>query len=337
MTTSGEAGGFSVGMKTRPMAVSRVNRTWLYHLAALGLVLAGPVAGAAPPADPEATVVQELVVTARAGGPAWWRVANGASTVYVLGVPEALPRGLKWDMTLTRRRLAGARELIEPPVVTANLGDLFALLNARKHYRSKAPMESALPPGLRARFLAARPRLTGDPRAYSGWTPLVAGLLMVSDFRRRAGLEIREPAGTVTRLARSQGLRVVAAGTFRAITLIRAAETGQDQSGPACLADALDEIDAGADQIRAAGEGWAHGDVATALGAQRGYEKCLNSLPEGVDVAAKAMTGATTAIAAALAVPGHSVAVVNLRTLLAEGGVLQRLQARGYAVARPDQ
>ena len=319
------------------MADSRVNRTRLFRLVALSLVLAGPAAGAAPTADPEATVVQELVVTGRAGGPAWWRVSKGASTVYVLGVPEALPRGLKWDMTLTRRRLAGADELIEPPVVTANLGDLFALLNARKRYRSKGPMENALPPDLRARFLAARPRLTSDARAYSGWTPLVAGLLMVSDFRRRAGLEVREPAGTVARLARSQGLKVVPAGTFRAVTLIRAAEMGLAQSGPACLADALDEIDAGAGQIRAAAEGWAHGDVASALAAQRGYEKCLNSLPEGADVAAKAMTGATTAIAAALAVPGHSVAVVNLRTLLAEGGVLQRLQARGYAVARPDQ
>ncbi len=319
------------------MADSRVYPTRLFRLVALGLSLAGAASAAAPTADPEATVVQELVVTARAGGPAWWRVTNGASTVYVLGVPEALPRGLKWDMTLTRRRLRDAHELIEPPVVTAGLGDLFALLNARKHFRSKGPMENALPADLRARFLAERPRLNTDPRAYSGWTPLVAGLLMVSDFRRRAGLESRQPAGSITRLARNQGLKVVPAGTFRAVSLVRAAETGLAESGPACLADALDEIDAGAGLVRTAAEGWAHGDVAAALAAQRGYEKCLNSLPEGVDVASKATADTTNTIAAALAAPGHSVAVVSLRTLLAEGGVLQRLQARGYTVARPDQ
>ncbi len=312
-------------------------RTWRRRIIALWVALGGGPALAAPAADPEATVVQELVVTAHAGGPAWWRVTNGASTVYVLGVPEALPRGLKWDMTLTRRRLAGAHELIEPPVVTAGLGDLFAILNARKHYRSHGPMENTLPADLKARFLATRLRLTGDPRAYSGWTPLVAGLLMVSDFRRRAGLQEREPAGTVTRLARSQGVKVVPAGTFRAVALIRAAETGLALSGPACMADALDEIDAGAGRVKAAAEGWAHGDVAAALTAERGYEKCLNSLPEGADVAGRAMTETTTAIASALVFPGRSVAVVNLRTLLAEGGVLQRLQTRGYAVARPDQ
>jgi hypothetical protein len=310
-------------------------------LIAVGLALAtsAPAATSAPGAartpDPEATVVQELVVTSHAGGPAWWRVSSGGSTVYVLGVPEALPKGSRWDMTLTRRRLTGAQELIEPPVVTAGLGDLFALLGARKHFRSKGPMENTLPADLRARFLAERPRLNGDARAYSGWTPLVAALLMVSDFRRRAGLQEREPAGTVTRLARSQDVKVVPAGKFRAVSLVRAAEIGLSQSGPACMADALDEIEAGADRVKAAAEGWAHGDVAAALTAQRGYEKCLVSLPEGVDIATQTMIDTTATIAAALAVPGHSVAVVNLRTLLAQGGVLQRLQARGYTVSLP--
>src|ERR1700722_14860563 len=76
----------------------------------------------------------------------------------------------------------------------------------------------------------------------------------------------------------------------------------------------------GAGQERWAAEGWARGDVAAALSAQRGYEKCLGSLPEGANVAARAMADSADAIAAALAVPGHSVAVVNLRTLLAQGG-----------------
>ena len=307
----------------------------------IGLALASATVAVAQkagaPTDPEATVVQELVVTAGAGGPAWWRVSNGTSTVYVLGVPEALPKGLKWDTNLTRRRLASAYELIEPPVVTAGLGDLFTLLSARKYFRSKGPMENTLPAELRARFLAERQRLTSDPRAYSGWTPLVAALLMVSDFRRRSGLEAREPAGSITRLARSQGLRVVPAGRFRAVSLVRAAETGLAKAGPACLADALDEIDAGPAQVRTAAAGWAHGDVAAALTAQRGYEKCLNSLPEGADLVNETMTDTTATISAALVAPGHSVAVVNMRTLLAQGGVLQRLQARGYAVARPGQ
>src|SRR5205085_5395909 len=102
-------------------------------------------------------------------------------------------------------------------------------------------------------------------------------------------------------------------------------------------ADALDEIEAGAGRLKSAGEGWARGDVAVALSAQRGFEKCLASLPEGADVVSKSMDDTTAAIAAALGKPGHSVAIVNLRTLVAQGGVLQRLRAQGYKVITPDQ
>ena len=42
-------------------------------------------------------------------------------------------------------------------------------------------------------------------------------------------------------------------------------------------------------------------------------------------------------IAAALTKPGHSLALVNLRALLAPGGVLQQLQAKGFKIDRPDQ
>lgn len=304
---------------------------------AIGLFIAlAASAHAAPtPADPEAAVVQELVVTSAGGGPAWWRVSNGASTVYVLGVPEALPRGLRWDTTLLRRRLADAHELIAPPVMTAGLGDIFPLLAARRHFRSHGPMEAALPPDLRARFQTDRSALTRDPRAYSGWTPLAAALLMVGDFRKQARMEAGEPAGAVIRAAHDLNVKVVPAGRYKAVPFVRAVDADQSVLGPACLADALDEIEAGAARVDAAAAGWTRGDVALALSAQRGYEKCLASLPQGADIPARAMTDITEAITQALATPGHSVAVVNLRTLLARGGVLQRLQARGYTVTLP--
>jgi hypothetical protein len=44
------------------------------------------------------------------------------------------------------------------------------------------------------------------------------------------------------------------------------------------------------------------------------------------------MADATSAIASALRSGGTSVAVVNLRTLLAQEGVLQRLKAQGFTV-----
>ena len=51
------------------------------------------LAAAAPPRalpldDPEGNIVEELVVTAREAGPAWWRVSDADTTVYILALPE---------------------------------------------------------------------------------------------------------------------------------------------------------------------------------------------------------------------------------------------------------
>ena len=38
--------------------------------------------------DPEGAIVEELVVVARDRGPAWWRVSDDDTTVYILALPD---------------------------------------------------------------------------------------------------------------------------------------------------------------------------------------------------------------------------------------------------------
>ena len=64
--------------------------------------------------DPNETLVEELVVTARLPGPAWWRVSDADSTVYVMGVPSVIPKGSGWDPSVLERRLEGANLVILP-------------------------------------------------------------------------------------------------------------------------------------------------------------------------------------------------------------------------------
>ena len=82
----------------------------------------------------------------------------------------------------------------------------------------------------------------------------------------------------------------------------------------------------------AAARGWARGDVRTALTTPRGYEACFNSIPAGAEIAQRAMNDETHAIEKALETPGRVVAVVSLRTLLAQDGVLAKLRTDGYAI-----
>ena len=305
--------------------------------AAAAVFAAGAGLAVAAAADPQATVVDGLVVSARQPGPAWWRVSSPTSTVYVLGVPGALPKGTTWDPATAARRLKGATEIILPPTLSADAGDTVAVIAILSHLHTSTPMEDSLPAPLKARFEADRAKVSGDPRTYSHWRPAVAALQMVSDYRRRNGLDSNEPAKTLRRMAAIEGVHAAPAATYKAVPLFKALETEAGAVGSICLTDALDEIEAGPGPAHAAAEGWARGDVHAALAEQRGYEKCANSFPDGATLTRQSMHDTASAIAQALAKPGHAVAIVNLRSLLAPGGVLLQLQARGFKIAKPDE
>jgi hypothetical protein len=107
--------------------------------AMIGVALAGAIwvpavfaltaAGGGSPAatqlqDPEAAVVQELVVVASPPGPAWWTIERGEASIYIMGLPdEPLPKGQLWDHATLRRHLGGAAELIIPVEATAGFSD----------------------------------------------------------------------------------------------------------------------------------------------------------------------------------------------------------------------
>ena len=76
--------------------------TFARPLALLALLLAGPAS--AQVADPDSVLVEELVVTGRLPGPAWWRVSDADTTVYILALPETdIPPGLAWGCPAARR------------------------------------------------------------------------------------------------------------------------------------------------------------------------------------------------------------------------------------------
>jgi hypothetical protein len=105
----------------------------------------------------------------------------------------------------------------------------------------------------------------------------------------------------------------------------------------ACLGWALDDVEAGEARARRAAEGWARGDVATALTAPRGFDGCLLVLTGGAELWNDVSRDEANAIAGALGKPGHAVALVGLRRLLAENGVIARLEAKGLTVAGPGE
>jgi len=297
------------------------------------LALTPGVAGAQQSRDPEATVVQELIVTAPSGGPAWWSVSKGASTVWILGTPSDLPKGFSWDQRVLDRRIGQSRAVLLPPEAHAGLMDIFGIMAAQRRLKSREPLEVRAPAPLGARFVAATAALGRAPKDYDHWNGLMAGVMMSADFRRKAGLEPFAPLPAIRRAAEKRRVPVSNVADYPFMPTLRAgiAEVTPELEW-VCLAAAVDEIDKGPDAFRAAARGWAVGDVRTALTTPRGYEVCFNSIPAGADIARRAMNDETRAIEKALQTPGRVIAVVSLRTLLAQGGVLEQLRADGYSI-----
>jgi hypothetical protein len=306
-------------------------------------LIAAPAAAQAPAKpdsnDPDAVLVEELVVMGRLPGPAWWRVqtADGASTVYVLGAPSLAPKHMAWDQGVFQRRLAGAHEVILPfsgPRVhlMGAPGAFFGYLRLR----SSRPFEESLDPATRARFAAARARVGQPADRYKLNNALAAALELLNDYRDHEGLTTTDPSKLIKLLAQRAKVPVKQKA-YDLGPLIGAASRTPAAAARACLDDALAVVEAGPGGIHAAAKAWAGGDTLGALGAERSYEKCLAAAPGALAFDARTKADEVEAIEDALKTPGHAIAVVQLRPLLAQGGVLDRLRGAGYVVKTPGE
>lgn len=289
------------------------------------------------PNDPDAVLVEELVVVARDRGPAWWSVSNGTSTVYVLGAPSLAPKRTPWDTTTLQRRLVGANEVILPfqQVKVHFARSLGAAWNLMR-LRSGAAFEDTLDPATRARFVAAREKIGQPAGRYRTKNALAAGLLLAGDYRDRSGLTNADAAKVVKVYAQMAKVPLVQ-HNYDIGPVMGAIIRTPPEAGRACLDAVLDQVEAGPGVTTAAARAWAQGDTPGALANERTYERCVNMVPGAQAFDARTKADQVAAIEQALKKPGHSLAVVQLRPLLAEGGVLDQLRARGYQVKTPGE
>lgn len=313
-------------------------RTFLAASAALFLTLASPAGAQAPdPYDPDGVLVEELVVTARLPGPAWWRVSDADTTVYVLGAPSVAPKRQAWDRMLFDKRLEGASQVILPfnglKVKLAGApGAMFSYLRLK----SGRPFEDGLDPASRARFVAARTKLGQPADHYKVSHPLAAGLMMINDYRDKESLTTTDPTKLIRYLAQRKKVRIVQR-SYDLGPLLGAVSRTSAAAGRTCLDEALHEVEAGPGGVQAASRAWADGDVLDALTAERSYERCMAVTPGALAFDSRVKADQVADIISALKFPGHSIAVVQLRPLLSQGGVLDRLRAAGYTVKTPGE
>jgi len=311
------------------------------HLKLTGLALAAAavVAGGARAQvidDPQANVVEALVVSAKLPGPAWWRVTDADTTIYVLGTPNALPKGMAWDKSVLEHRLDGAFAVITPSEWRAGLTDLPGLLKLRKRLKGDdawVRRSPALAARLRGAWAAADPK---DPDGWKDWKPLIVALQLDSKADHKAELQGMEPEKTIKALARKHKAKPRPAQVHKAMPMLKAlVREHTEEAGLVCLAETLDTVEAGPGAPRLAAEAWAQGRVKAALAGPRSDERCELLLPGVADAKRQSVDDEVGALAELLKTPGHAIAVFPMRGLVAEGGVLDKLRARGITVRTP--
>jgi uncharacterized protein YbaP (TraB family) len=305
---------------------------------ALGQPQGVPITPARPdPNDPDAVIVEELVVTAKLPGPAWWSVSTPNAKVYVLGAPSLAPKKMAWDRLVFDRRLTGASEVIVPfqDVKVTVLGSFGAAFNYLR-LKSGGPFENTLDPATRARFVAVREQLGEPAQHYGTKNPLAAGLLLASDYRDKNALTTTDPTKLIKLLARQDHVPV-RQRSYNIGPLMGAILKTPEPAGRGCFDEVLAQAEAGPGVTRAAARAWAGGDVRGALGNERTFERCFALVPGAQKFDGQTKADMVADIEAALKRPGHAIAVVPLRPLLAQGGVLDQLRAKGFTVTTPGE
>jgi len=267
--------------------------------------------------------------------PAWWRVSDGRSEIWIIGAPRVTPRDFTWDTSGLERRLAGATTLIVGPQPKGRVAEAGLLLANLVELRSSGPMEDGLSPSVRRQFVAARQAIGQDARHYAGWKPAVAGYWLSHDFFKAYDLQSGQVEGKVRKLAHDKGLTEIASGVVDSSEMISQFKSLGPKGQEACLAASVHDIAIGPDRLRALAEGWARGDVTTPP-IDAVDRACLAAAPAFGAAFERAAIQDSAAIVQALSRgQPRAVAEFDLPTLTMQGGVLDRLRARGLQVSGP--
>jgi hypothetical protein len=282
-----------------------------------------------------------------------WRVSKGAHDLWILATLQPLPKNMTWRSQAVEQRIASSQVVISPPQVDADIGFfrgltlIPSLLRARKSPDGRT-LEQLLPHDLYIRWLALRVKYLGSG-GDENKRPMLAALDLYEHALDQSGLTADEKVwDTIEKAAHKDHVplqRVVlslkvddAKGAVRDLSKIP-----QDAEID-CFAKTVERIETDLGPMRQRANFWSLGDIEGLRSLPYPDEEvaCLNAflaVPEFRDPYERARGQIAdlwlSAADAALEKNGSSFAVLPIRLLLKEDGILDRLRAKGYAVQEP--
>lgn len=318
------------------------------------MVVASPaVAQVQPTPSPEREIEPVLV---RMPGPGMWKVRKGENTLWVLGTVSPLPAGMEWNSGKVRSVIRRADAVLGAPSVVVNADIGFfgklalapSLMGVRANPDGKR-LEEVVSPATYARWSTLKQRYIGRDRSVEQWRPMFAGMELYTHAIRDHGLRGGNlVSDEVHKAIKQRGIKPVSASATVKVKNPKAIvkEFKSTRFGDLeCFEKTLDRVERDLPTLSARADAWATGDVAALarlpnpdLGkvcerAMLGGEFAAKHGMDTLDAQSRRnwIAGAETSLAR------HRVtfAMLPMHDVLAPGGLVAALAAKGYVVDPP--
>ncbi len=330
---------------------------WRALLLAASTVVPGATAqedGGSQP-RPVDLVEEEIQVLGKLPGPPLWKVTRGDHVLWILGTPELVPDGLRWQSDSIEKVLAQSREYLTSRAVTVRASNPVRVVRGLRQFRrtrripDRETLEDLLPEDLYQLFSETRLRYAPKQDDLERLRPNVAAKELFDSAAQSAGMErwhiIHRAIERSARKHRVKEVRTVLSKRFKDSTdLLDEMEEMSGGAEQTCLQARLQGLDAQLEAHARLAAAWAVGDLAS-LRAHPGdpaTEACdprrLAPDPEELrEMESRSWELWLENAERALSNNDSTFAILPLEDLLRADGPLSQFRERGYEVVEPDE
>lgn len=279
--------------------------------------------------------VNDIVVTARRSGAPTWTIKTARGTIILVGDLAKVPKATPWRPERLQAATAGAQRVILGVKVNVSVGDVFRLIFSGSRY-------TKLPQGRTAsdyldRALLRRLNLLGQRygKDYSRDNFLVTAFDLLQNRLKFEKDTSTEASEVVRKAASRERVPARPVGTIRGKDMIDNLFEADVRTHIPCLRAAVAAAEAGPQIVTERGRAWTEFDVPGVMNnpLEVAIGECWPWNADGLGQELREQW--VSAVGEASVQTGVTLGVVPLRILAEEGGVLDQLRSRGFAIKGP--
>lgn len=302
---------------------------------ALALLAAGTVALACPAAAQDGSSTGDIIVIAQRSGAPMWTIDTPTGAIVLVGEIRAVPRATPWFPDRLEEATAAADRVILGLKPRVSPGDVFRIIFAGGRITRLPKGTTAadyLAPQQAQRLAALEAKYDQD---YARSSFLITSFDLLArrlGFNRDTG---KDASDVVEKAARRAKVAAEPVGTIRGEDMLDSLAEAPPAAHLPCLEAAMTATEIGPALVEQRGADWRAFDVPAVMA--NPLEQALGQCWPWADpsVGGELRGQWVAAIDRAAQEKGVTLAVAPLRVLAEEQGVLDQLEARGFAIRGP--